>query len=77
MRRTLGVRTVFNLLGPLVNPLRPTGQVIGVFNSTLLETMAQALQQLGTHSAIALHASRKARRSRTRRSDRLGSISGW
>lgn len=59
MRRTLGVGTVFNLLGPLVNPLRPTGQVIGVFNSTLLETMAQALHQLGTQSAIALHGREK------------------
>lgn len=59
MRRTLGVRTVFNLLGPLVNPLRRTGQVIGVFKSTLIETMAQALQQLGTKSAIALHGREK------------------
>lgn len=55
LRRTLKVRTVFNLLGPLVNPLRPTGQIIGVFDSTLLETIAQALRQLGTKSAIALH----------------------
>lgn len=59
LRRTLKVRTVFNLLGPLVNPLRPTGQVIGVFSSTLLETMAQALQQLGTQNAIALHGREK------------------
>lgn len=55
MRRTLGVRTVFNLLGPLVNPMRPTGQVIGVFDSALLETIAQALSQLGTQRAIILH----------------------
>jgi anthranilate phosphoribosyltransferase len=55
MRRTLGVRTVFNLLGPLVNPMRPTGQVIGVFDSALLEAIAQALNQLGTHRAIVLH----------------------
>lgn len=59
LRRTLKVRTVFNLLGPLVNPLRPTGQVIGVFNSTLLETIAQALRQLGTQTAIALHGREK------------------
>ncbi|MBF2026826.1 MAG: anthranilate phosphoribosyltransferase [Oscillatoriales cyanobacterium C42_A2020_001] len=55
MRRTLGVRTVFNLLGPLVNPMRPKGQVIGVFDPSLLKTIAQALQQLGTERAIVLH----------------------
>lgn len=55
LRRSLGVRTVFNLLGPLVNPMRPTGQVIGVFDPALLETIAQALQQLGTKRAIVLH----------------------
>ena len=55
LRRILKVRTVFNLLGPLVNPMRPTGQVIGVFDVALLETVAQALQQLGTERAIVLH----------------------
>lgn len=55
MRKLLKVRTVFNLLGPLVNPLRPTGQVIGVFNSALLEPMAGALKELGTERAIVLH----------------------
>lgn len=55
LRRSLGVRTVFNLLGPLVNPMRPTGQVIGVCDSTLPETMVRALQQLGTQRAIALY----------------------
>jgi len=59
MRRTLKVRTVFNLLGPLVNPLRPTGQVIGVCDPTLLKTIAQALQQLGTQQAIILHGREK------------------
>lgn len=55
LRRTLGVRTVFNLLGPLVNPLRPTGQVIGIADPSLLPTMAEALNQLGTARAIVLH----------------------
>lgn len=55
LRKTLKVRTVFNLLGPLVNPLRPTGQVMGVFDSQLVETVAQALQQLGMQRAIVLH----------------------
>jgi anthranilate phosphoribosyltransferase len=59
MRRTLGVRTVFNLLGPLVNPLRPTGQVIGVFDAQLVATIAHALGQLGTQKAIVLHGREK------------------
>lgn len=55
LRRTLKVRTVFNLLGPLVNPLQPTGQVIGVYHSGLIETVAQAIYQLGTPRAIIVH----------------------
>ncbi|MCS6813418.1 MAG: anthranilate phosphoribosyltransferase [Cyanobacteria bacterium] len=55
LRRTLKVRTVFNLLGPLVNPMQPTGQVLGVPTEGLVITMAQALQQLGTQRAIVLH----------------------
>jgi anthranilate phosphoribosyltransferase len=55
LRQTLKVRTVFNLLGPLVNPLRPTGQVMGVFDSKFVATVAHALCQLGTPKAIALH----------------------
>jgi len=59
LRQTLKVRTVFNLLGPLVNPLRPTGQVIGVFNSNVVGTVAQALYQMGTPKAIILHGREK------------------
>lgn len=59
LRRLLKVRTVFNLLGPLVNPMRPTGQVIGVFDSALVETVAQALNLLGTQRAIVLHGREK------------------
>ncbi|MBD2694118.1 anthranilate phosphoribosyltransferase [Anabaena catenula] len=59
IRRNLKVRTVFNLLGPLVNPLRPTGQVIGVFDPKLIETIAQTLNQLGTQKAIVLHGREK------------------
>lgn len=55
LRQTLKIRTVFNLLGPLVNPLRPTGQIIGVFDSNIVATIAQALYQLGTENAIVLH----------------------
>ena len=59
LRRTLKVRTVFNLLGPLVNPLRPQAQIIGVYNSTLVKTVAQALGILGVEYAIALHGREK------------------
>ncbi|MDP8962873.1 MAG: anthranilate phosphoribosyltransferase [Cyanobacteriota bacterium] len=59
LRQTLKVRTVFNLLGPLVNPLRPTGQVMGVFNSNVVGTVAQALYQMGTPKAIVLHGREK------------------
>lgn len=55
IRRLLKVRTVFNLLGPLVNPMRPTGQVIGVYDANLMTTIAEALNQLGTQRAIVLH----------------------
>ncbi|MBE9200914.1 MULTISPECIES: anthranilate phosphoribosyltransferase [unclassified Nodularia (in: cyanobacteria)] len=55
LRKTLKVRTIFNLLGPLVNPMRPTGQIIGVNDPHLLEAIAQALSQLGCQQAIALH----------------------
>jgi anthranilate phosphoribosyltransferase len=59
LRQTLKVRTVFNLLGPLVNPLRPTGQVIGVFDSHFVATVAHALQQMGMPMAIVLHGREK------------------
>ena len=59
LRRNLKVRTVFNLLGPLVNPLNPTGQVIGVFDPKLIETIAEALNLLGTQTAIVLHGREK------------------
>ncbi len=55
LRKTLKVRTVFNLLGPLVNPLRPTGQIIGVYNSKFLNPVAGALQKLGISKGIVLH----------------------
>lgn len=59
LRQTLKVRTVFNLLGPLVNPLRPTGQVVGVFDSSVVTTVAHALRQMGTPTAIVLHGREK------------------
>jgi anthranilate phosphoribosyltransferase len=55
LRRSLKVRTVFNLLGPLVNPLSPKAQVIGVFDPTVLDAIASALGHLGIGTAIVLH----------------------
>lgn len=55
IRKVLKVRTVFNLIGPLVNPLCPTGQVLGVFDAALVQVVAEALQQLGREQAIVLH----------------------
>ena len=59
LRSTLKIRTVFNLLGPLVNPLCPTGQVIGVYSSAFLNNMAEALNMLQTSKAIVLHGREK------------------
>ena len=59
LRSTLKIRTVFNLLGPLVNPLCPTGQVIGVYSSTFLNSMAEALNMLQISKAIVLHGREK------------------
>ena len=55
LRRALGVRTVFNLLGPLVNPLRPEAQVLGVARADLLDPMADALARLGLQRAVVVH----------------------
>lgn len=55
LRRSLGIRTVFNLLGPLVNPLRPDAQVLGVARNDLLDPMAGALLQLGLKRAVVVH----------------------
>jgi anthranilate phosphoribosyltransferase len=55
LRQTLKIRTIFNLLGPLVNPLRPTGQVVGVYDARMLSPIASALEQLGVKRAIVLH----------------------
>lgn len=55
LRQTLKIRTIFNLLGPLVNPLRPTGQVVGVSDASLVNAVAAALDQLGVKHAVVLH----------------------
>lgn len=50
-----GVKTIFNLIGPLLNPARPQCQLIGVFNRDLCPDIAAILQRLGRHSAWVVH----------------------
>jgi anthranilate phosphoribosyltransferase len=50
-RRELGLRTIFNALGPLVNPARATHQLVGVYDDALRSTMASALAKLGVKRA--------------------------
>ena len=57
LRKDLGIRTVFNQLGPLVNPLRPNAQVLGVASEDLLEPMGSALLKMGMNRAIVVHGS--------------------
>ena len=57
LRKTLGIRTVFNQLGPLVNPLRPNAQVLGVASEDFLESMGTALLKMGMKRAIVVHGS--------------------
>ncbi len=59
LRRTLKIRTIFNLIGPLVNPLRPKGQVVGVSDPKLVKIIAESLQLLGTPTAIVVHGREK------------------
>jgi len=54
-RREIGVRTVFNLLGPLTNPAGANAQIIGVAAPTLTEPLARVLAELGTFRAFVVH----------------------
>jgi anthranilate phosphoribosyltransferase len=54
-RRELGVRSIFNMLGPLTNPAGANCQLLGVFAPQLTEMFAQALKSLGTQSAMVVH----------------------
>ncbi len=52
VRRELGVKTLFNILGPLTNPANAKQQVLGVFNDDLVETLALVLQRLGSRHVL-------------------------
>ncbi len=54
-RRELGVRTVFNILGPLTNPAFATHQVLGVYDPALTEVMARVLAEMGSRAAFVVH----------------------
>lgn len=54
-RREIGIRTIFNILGPLTNPSLAPNQLLGVFNPALTETMAQVLQRMGSSHAFVVH----------------------
>jgi anthranilate phosphoribosyltransferase len=56
VRRELGVRTLFNLLGPLTNPAGAPNQVMGVFNRELTGTLARVLHTLGSRHVLVVHA---------------------
>ncbi len=55
VRRTLGFRTMFNILGPLSNPANAKAQVLGVYDKNLVEPMAQVLKNLGIKRAMVVH----------------------
>jgi len=54
-RRELGVRTIFNILGPLTNPAGTPAQLVGVYDASLTEPLARVLQELGSRAAYVVH----------------------
>lgn len=54
-RQELGIRTVFNILGPLTNPAQVKGQILGVFDSKLTEPMAHVLMRLGIERGLVVY----------------------
>jgi anthranilate phosphoribosyltransferase len=54
-RREIGIRTVFNIIGPLINPAGANAQVLGVSEELLVEKLALVLRGLGCHHALVVH----------------------
>lgn len=55
VRKKLGIRTIFNVLGPLANPALATRQVLGVYDKSLTQTMAEVLSKLGSERVMVVH----------------------
>ena len=55
VRKELGIRTIFNILGPLTNPAGATMQVLGVYDKELVEPLAKVLNNLGVKSALSVY----------------------
>ena len=55
IRKELGFRTVFNILGPLTNPAKPAYQVLGVYDELLVEPLAHVLANLGVEKGMIVH----------------------
>ncbi|MDR3263050.1 MAG: anthranilate phosphoribosyltransferase [Clostridiales bacterium] len=55
VRKELGIRTIFNILGPLVNPAGANFQLLGVYSGELIEPMARVLSNLGVKNALVVH----------------------
>ena len=68
IRRELGFRTVFNILGPLTNPASPTRQLLGVYDEYLVEPLAQVLINLGVKRGMVVYGQEKPTRSRLKNS---------
>ncbi len=56
VRKELGIRTIFNVLGPLANPASPAYQILGVYNRDLIPVIIRALKTLGLKGALVFHA---------------------
>jgi anthranilate phosphoribosyltransferase len=57
VRKAMGIRTLFNILGPLVNPAKPSTMLLGVYIPELLKPMAEALKMTGVTRAFVVHGS--------------------
>lgn len=55
IRKELGIRTVFNILGPLTNPASPQRQLLGVYDPSLVEPLAQVLMKLGVQKGMVVY----------------------
>ena len=55
VRKALGIRTVFNILGPLLNPANPSSMLVGVSSESIADKVAMALRYLGVKNAVVVH----------------------